>query len=126
MGFPFLFLGTLGNSVYLDRQRDKWLGTAVCFVAIASTALYVFVPAFYDADFGFFSTNENEINHQGNNERFLKPIAFILGSLLLVVQFTQLMRLHISETFYFRICCRRCARPSTVRKAREMKKAANL
>jgi len=60
VGFPFLFLGTLGNSVYLDRQRDKWLGTAACLVAIASTALYVFVPAFYDADFGFFSANENE------------------------------------------------------------------
>ncbi|CAB9503463.1 expressed unknown protein [Seminavis robusta] len=129
VGFPFLFLANLGNSVYLDRKQDKNKVAALICVAILSTALYVFVPFFHRADFGFFHSDptvippeENDGSVQPNNRAYLGPIAVLLGFFLIFVQMIQLMRLTIPGQMG-----RSCKNSSsTMRAAFEWKKAANV
>ncbi|CAB9498327.1 expressed unknown protein [Seminavis robusta] len=129
VGFPFLFLANLGNSVYLDRNQDKSKVAALICVAMFSTALYVFLPFFYRADFWFFHSDptsippeENDGSVQPNNSAYLGPVSLLLGCFLLCVQMMQLMRLTIPGQMGR--SCKNSA--STMRAAFEWKKAANM
>lgn len=83
MGFPIVYLSTLGNSVYLDRERQRWLGTVLILVAMVSISVYVALPFFYHANFGLYHSEE------GNNRRFMAPVSFLRQFLVFIlVQFT--------------------------------------
>ena len=71
LGFPIVYLSTLGNSVYLDRERQRWLGSALILVAMISISLYVALPFFYHADHGLYHSEKE------NNSRFMAPVSFL-------------------------------------------------
>jgi len=85
LGFVFLFLSTLGNSMYLT-EWNKSIGVAAIFVSMAVVAFATMVTYGYSFRTSFASTEKDQ------DFRPLYITTLVVGCILVVLQIQQLVR----------------------------------
>jgi len=92
LGTLFIFLSTLGNSVY-DLQQSKWKAILMNCLGIAVVVFCTILAFPYEVETPFFVTKK-----ENNNSGAKYYAAMVLGCMLIVVQLGQLVRLIVPIT----------------------------
>jgi hypothetical protein len=122
LGFMFLFVTTLGNSVYLFGKYTglRALGVLKFSLGIVMVVIYCFLSYFLNSDIDFIDTSVAGAN------KYPALISLVLGGCLLIVQIVQLVRMAVPPRYYESFVKRKWMVAGAIRLERQVKLACTF